>query len=190
MNNAGKAWNANKQNMTIPHPSQPQLSIMLIIIRINNHYHTSIECFLWDTRFRPLCNILFVFKKKKKITGSVWAKFAQMHLRWRRSCVESGEVHLRDEASGWGGWEAQLWGKESQGSASGEWKAFSWSQHFPPLPTALHWAQVSQQYYLNGYLSPLFRGCKEWHQINISGVTFISRSTYSSYPCFLGSRKD
>ena len=67
MNNAGKAWNANKQNMTIPHPSQPQLSIMLITIRINNHYHTSIECFLWDTRFRPLCNILFVFKKKKKL---------------------------------------------------------------------------------------------------------------------------
>ena len=66
MKNAGKAWNTNKQNITILHPSQPQLSIMLMIIRINN-YCTSTERFLWDTCFRLLCNIFFGFKKKLQV---------------------------------------------------------------------------------------------------------------------------
>ena len=134
MNNAGKAWNTNKQNITILHPSQPQVSIMLIIIRINNYYCTSTECFLWDTRFRPLCNIFFGFKKKLQVAFepglhrcSLGEEGAVLNLETR-----TWEMKLQD------GVTERLSGEERRARGvsqeSGEYSASSSTFHHSRLP--------------------------------------------------------
>ena len=175
MNSVGKAWNASKQNITILHPSQPQLSRMLIIIRINNYYCTSTECFLWHTHFSPLCNILFSFKTQLQVAFE-----PGLH---RCTLGEEG-VLLNLEK---GTWEMKLQDGVTERPSGEERRARGGPRESGEHPAGSSTFHHSQPAYTGprflahiicmGIWAHCLGGVKKETRSIVRGVTFISRSS-------------